>query len=379
MLMVSFNFLSRGLFSPLLPYLERDFGVLHAEASSIFLIMALCFSLSMIANGYLSARLRHRGVVVLYELTVGAALLLCAFSPTFTVLKAAAGLVGIGAGLYPPSGLASVVQLAGPRNWGKALGIHEMGPNIGLIAAPLIVGLLVPPVSWRVLAAAVGLLNWGNAVLFYCFGRGGDFPGAPPNIRNLRYIAGNRSFWILTLYFVLAAASAMGLYSILPTYLISAKGMNESLVNSLIGVSRIAALAVIFTAGLLADRFGVKLFIGLIIGLSGLSALLLGLLDGAVLLTAVFVQPLFVSAFFPVVNTALSSITTPATRNVAWSMVIPFAAAIGAGVTPAALGWLGDRGLFALGFVLLGALTILSTLLVPGLRLSNPSHRQDRG
>jgi MFS family permease len=155
--------------------------------------------------------------------------------------------------------------------------------------------------------------------------------------------------------------------------------MNESLVNSLIGVSRIAALAVIFTAGLLADRFGVKLFIGLIIGLSGLSALLLGLLDGAVLLTAVFVQPLFVSAFFPVVNTALSSITTPATRNVAWSMVIPFAAAIGAGVTPAALGWLGDRGLFALGFVLLGALTILSTLLVPGLRLSNPSHRQDRG
>ena len=370
MLLVFFNFLSRGLFSPLLPMLEQEFGVPHAQSSSLFLTMAVCFSISMMVSGFLSARLHHRGVLVLYELWVGAALLLCAVSPSFILLQISVALLGLGAGLYAPSGLASVVNLAGPLHWGKALGIHEMGPNLGLIAAPLIVGLLVPEVSWRVLMGAVGVLNWVNALFYGLFGRGGDFAGAPPNVKNLRYIAGNRTFWILTLFFVLAAGSAMGLYSILPTYLISGKEMNASLVNNIIGASRVAALAVIFTAGFLADRFGVKRFLALIMALAGLFAFLLGALEGRLLLAAVFLQPLFVSAFFPVVNTAISAITTPATRNVAWSMVIPFASAIGAGATPALLGWLGDRGSFDLGFLVLGGMTFFSVLLVPALRLS---------
>ncbi len=370
MLLVFFNFLSRGLFSPLLPMLEQEFGVPHAQSSSLFLIMAVCFSISMIVSGFLSARLHHRGVLVLYELWVGAALLLCAVSPSFTLLQISVALLGLGAGLYAPSGLASVVNLAGPRHWGKALGIHEMGPNLGLIAAPLIVGLLVPELSWRMLMGAVGILNWINALFYYILGRGGDFAGAPPNVKNLRYIAGNHTFWILTLFFVLAAGSAMGLYSILPTYLISGKEMNASLVNNVIGASRVAALAVIFTAGFLADRFGVKRFLALIMALAGLFAFFLGALEGRLLLAAVFLQPLFVSAFFPVVNTAISAITTPATRNVAWSMVIPFASAIGAGATPAVLGWLGDRGSFDLGFLVLGGMTFFSVLLVPALRLS---------
>jgi NNP family nitrate/nitrite transporter-like MFS transporter len=369
MVMVFFNFLSRGLFSPLLPLMERDFGIRHAEASSIFLIMAVCFSISMVFNGFLAARLHHRGVLLLYELWVGAAMILCAVSPNFAMLRVSAGLLGFGAGLYGPSGLASVVNLARPSHWGKALGIHEMGPNLGLIAAPLIAGVLVPAVPWRLLLGGVGVLNWLNGLFYWFRGSGGDFPGALPNPKNLRYIAGNRTFWILTLFFVLAAGSAMGLYSILPTFLISGKEMNASLVNGVIGASRIAALAVIFSAGMLADRFGVRLFLGLIMGLAGLFAFLLGVLEGTLLLAAVFLQPLFVSAFFPVVNTAISSITTPATRNVAWSMVIPFASAIGAGVTPIVLGWLGDRGSFAVGFVVLGVLTFASVLLVPLLRI----------
>jgi NNP family nitrate/nitrite transporter-like MFS transporter len=372
MLLVFFNFLSRGIFSPLLPLLERDFGVSHGEASAIFLIMAVCFSISMMSSGLLSLRLRHRGILLLYEIWVGAALILCAVSPSFTLFRLSVGLLGLGAGLYAPSGLASVVNLAGPRDWGKALGIHEMGPNLGLIAAPLIVGVLVPAVPWRLLMAGVGLLNWCNALFYRLYGRGGDFHGAPPHPGNLRYIAGNRSFWIITGLFILAAGSAMGLYSILPTYLISGKGMEASLVNSTIGGSRIAALVIIFTAGLLADRFGVKPFLALIMGLSGIFAFLIGALEGLPLLAAVFLQPLFISAFFPVANTAISSITTPATRNVAWSMVIPFASAIGAGATPALLGRLGDQGNFAVGFLGLGLLTFVSVLIVPALKLKRP-------
>src|SRR6056297_1779684 len=87
MLMVLYNFLSRGVFSPLLPILESEFGVSHGRSSSLFLIMSLSMSSSMVLSGFVSSRLQHRGVILLYEFLLGFSLMLCAISSSFLLIQ----------------------------------------------------------------------------------------------------------------------------------------------------------------------------------------------------------------------------------------------------------------------------------------------------
>ncbi len=369
MLMVLYNFLSRGVFSPLLPVLEAEFGVNHGRSSTLFLIMSISMSSSMVFSGFISSRLKHRGTILLYEFMLGLSLMLCALSPTFLALQASAALLGISAGLYAPSGLASVTNLASRQHWGKAISLHETGPNFGLVLAPLVVGFAAPLLGWKLVLILIGAANCLNGVLYFLYGRGGDFAGAPPNFSNLKLILNNRSFWIMALFLVLAASSAIGVYSILPTYLISDKGMNPKIVNSVVGFSRVSAIAFVLGAGVLADRFGLKKLIGIILILTGAFGLLLGLLEGTLLLIAVFFQPVIVSGFFPVFNTTVSNITTAKTRNVAFSLIIPFASALGAGATPTIMGYLGERGYFSNSFIGLGVLCIAAALLLPILHI----------
>ncbi len=369
MMMLFFNFISRGIFSPLLPVLENQFGVDHGRGSTLFLIIALSQSTSMVLSGFISARLQHRGTIILYTFLLGFSLFLCAMSPSFTFLQISVGILGVSTGIYAPSGAASVTNLASEEHWGKALGIHELGPNLGLIAAPLIIGFAVPQVRWETILIMIGAALWIYGGFYSLKGRGSTFAGAPPNVANLKLIFHNRSFWILALYLVLAASSAIGIYSILPTYLILEKGFNPQIVNFIIGTSRITGLLFILGAGFLVDRFGIRLFIGITLGLSALFAALLGLLEGTPLLISVFLQPIIISAFFPVANSAVSAITRPETRNVAFSMIIPLASAIGAGVTPTGMGILGEAGHFSTGFVLLAVLTIAGLFLLPFLRV----------
>ena len=86
-LMVFFNFLSRGLFAPLLPIIEEEFAISHAAAGSLFLIMSVGFSGMMILSGFPAKLLTHRGMIIFYELFLGGALFLCALSNSFRLFQ----------------------------------------------------------------------------------------------------------------------------------------------------------------------------------------------------------------------------------------------------------------------------------------------------
>jgi NNP family nitrate/nitrite transporter-like MFS transporter len=110
----------------------------------------------------------------------------------------------------------------------------------------------------------------------------------------------------------------------------------------------------------------------IIFSVSGILVFLLGVLNRVPLLIAVFFQPMVIGAFFPIANTAISVITPHKTRNVAFSIVIPLAGSIGAGVTPSFIGWLGEVGSFGTGFLILGSITMASLVLLFFLRIARP-------
>lgn len=60
--------------------------------------------------------------------------------------------LGLAAGLYLPSGVAALTSFVRPRDWGKAVAMHEIAPNGGMVLAPW-----WPSCSWK---ASPGGESW---------------------------------------------------------------------------------------------------------------------------------------------------------------------------------------------------------------------------
>ncbi|MDZ7852638.1 MAG: MFS transporter [Halomonas sp.] len=89
-------------------------------------------------------------------------------------------LLGAGAGLCLPSGIATLTDVTPPGQWGRAMALHELGPIFGLAAAPLLAELVLRVASWRVLLAVLGVVSIFMALVFARLGAGGRFHGEPP-------------------------------------------------------------------------------------------------------------------------------------------------------------------------------------------------------
>src|SRR5574337_1100387 len=69
------NFTSRVVLSPLLPILEREFGLGHGEAGSLFLFMQVGYCAGLLASGFVSCRWNYRRTILLSTATLGVLLL----------------------------------------------------------------------------------------------------------------------------------------------------------------------------------------------------------------------------------------------------------------------------------------------------------------
>ena len=117
------------------------------------------------------------------------------------------------------------------------------------------------------------------------------------------------------------------------------------------------------------DRFGIKKSMSVIVAGSGISTAFLGLTSGVGLLLIIFIQPVMVACFFPAGVAALSKIGSQHAINMIVSMMIPISILFGTGVVPNLLGFLGEYSTFAIGFDILGATILLSTVLLIFLEL----------
>jgi NNP family nitrate/nitrite transporter-like MFS transporter len=366
------NFMSRIILSPLMPTMESQVGISHTEAGSLFLLTSAGYFLSLLGAGFVSSRLMHRRTIVISAVGVGVTLLTISRVDGFWGIAIGFLALGIAAGLYLPSGIATLTALIRPRDWGKGLGIHELAPNLGFVAAPLVAEGLLARCSWRGVLALVGLASLLAAGAFALFGKGGDFAGEAPSYRSLRQIVGKPPFWIMMALFSLAISGSMGVYAMLPLYLVAERGVDRDWSNTLVALSRLSGLGMGFAAGWMTDRMGPHRIMAAVFLLTGLSTILLGIVPGAWVFVIVFVQPMLAVCFFPAGFAALSSVGPTNSRNLAVSLTVPVAFLIGGGIIPAAIGYMGDSGSFGLGIALAGAMILVGFGLSLALRL--PGH-----
>jgi NNP family nitrate/nitrite transporter-like MFS transporter len=283
--------------------------------------------------------------------------------------------LGITGGLYVPSGIALITVLVRPQDWGKAMGVHELAPNLALIGVPFLATAAMAAGSWRIgyltLASILALL----AVVYAVVGVDATSRPSPPNFGRIRTIAVNPSFWRVGILLSLAVGVETGVYAMLPLYLVTERGFDLAAANHLLGISRIPGLAVVMLAGWITDRLGARKTISLALGLTGTSVAVLGIGPQWLLVPGIFLQAATAACLFPPILSIASGISTTENRALTIALSLAVAPVIGGGLLPAGIALAGDVGSFGLGLFGAGILTASGMALVPS---STPiRHRSD--
>lgn len=364
------NFLSRIILAPLMPTVEKDLGIGHGEAGSLFFIISLGYCPMLLASGFVSSRLNHRKTIILSSLAVGGAFLFVGLSRSLWGVRLGLLILGMAAGLYLPSGILTLIGLVRSKDIGKAIAIHELAPNLGFLIAPLLAEAFLGWSSWRGVLVFIGIGSLIGGAIFVFWGKGGNAYGQAPNLRMMRNLLVDPSVWILIILFSLALGMSSGVYSMMPLYLVSERGMDRTWANTLLGLSRVATLGTVLLSGWMTDRLGIKKTLKAVFLTSGLLTCLLGVAPGSWVILIVFIQAMLATCFFPVGFAALSRVGSPNIKNVVLSLTLPVASLLG-GAIPGGIGLLGEIGSFSLAFTLLGGFILGGLILIRHLKFTD--------
>ncbi|MEJ5377946.1 MAG: MFS transporter [bacterium] len=354
------NFVSRIILGPMLPVIEQEMGLGHGQAGSLFLLISAGYCLVISLSGFVSARLGHRWTVVLSSWSLAAALWLVAFSWDLETLRVGLFLLGSAAGLYLPSGMATMTSLVDRKLWGRAIAVHELAPNLGFVGAPFLAELLCGVVSWRGVMVLIGIFSALVGTAFLRWGKGGKLKGTAPSPSSLKTLARERDFWLMMGIFGLGVGGSLGVYAMLPLFLVADRSFDLVAANSLTGLSRISSMGMAFVGGWATDRFGPQKTMAGGLIFSGVVTCFLGWTSGAMLVVAVFLQPALAVCFFPPALAALSRIGPEHMRSLSMSLVVPVGFLLGGGGIPAFIGLMGELDRFPLGISIVGLAMILS-------------------
>lgn len=352
------NFMARIVLSPLMTRVESDLAISHAEAGSLFLSISLGYFISLIGSGFISARLTHKHTVIVSETALGLVLLFTSFSSGLGTMRLGVFMLGIAAGLYLPSGIATLTTLFQSRQWGRAIAIHELAPNLSFVLAPLICEVVLYKYSWRAVFRVLGIAALLLPLVFARYGRGGEFHGEPVGYASFRNLLLKPAFWVMVILFSLGISSTLGVYAMLPLYLVTEHGMDRNWANTLIALSRVSGIGVTLAGGWATDRFGPQRVLRIVFILTGLMTVFIGLASTSWVTAAVFLQPVMAVCFFPAGLAALSMVSSVKERNIAVSLTVPLAFMVGGGAVPTFIGLMGDVHSFGWGIALVGGLIL---------------------
>jgi MFS transporter, NNP family, nitrate/nitrite transporter len=364
------NFVGRTLFSPVLPLIEDEFHINHARASSIFIFQSLGYGISIFSSGLWSGLLGYKRSIVISLLVSALAFFMIPFSRAFSALYVFSFIIGLATGVYIPAVIPLITRMYDEKIWSKTIAIHDSAASIGVFGAPLIALGLLRLLQWRGMFAVLGLVFVCVAMVFFFL-----FDELKVS-RITRAAFGDfitrRSLWVLSLMWVFAASTSLGIYSVIPLYLTKELNLDIGYANTIFGVSRLGGFVVAISSGFLVSRFSLRTIMFSMLLISGVFTIFVGLAGGGHIGVALFLQASFIYGFFPAGLIAISRMFDLHVRGIATGFIFGVGVIFGWGVAPYLLGLSGDLLSFRFGILILGALTMLSGGLVFLLRELRP-------
>jgi NNP family nitrate/nitrite transporter-like MFS transporter len=371
------NFTARIILAPFLPTIEKELEISHGQAGSFFFLISAGYVIGLIASGFCASRTTHKLTIVFSSAGIGVALLVVSSADSLWAIRLGLSCAGLAAGLYIPSAIATITALVDQAHWGKAIAVHELAPNLAFFLGPFVAELFLRGSTWRMALTVLGAASVIASLAYYRFGRGGEFRGESPASGAFGVLVRTPAFWLMPVLFGLGVSATIGVYAMLPLYLVSERDMDQSWANTLVALSRSYGPILGLLGGLVSDRLGPKQTIVASLAFTGVITVLLGLISNHWISAIVLLQPLLAVWFFPAGFAALAAITRPDARNLAVAFAIPFGFMIGGGAIPTFIGIMGDSGSFARGFIAAGILIASGAALALLLRLPDQRLKRD--
>lgn len=369
------NFIARIILSPLLPTIEHELAISHGQAGFFFFLISAGYLIGLLGSGFFASRTTHKLTIVVSGVGVGLALFIISFASSLSTIRVGLIFLGFAGGLYIPSAIAAITSVIEQEHWGKAIGVHELAPNLAFFTSPFIAELFLTWMTWRLALGSLGAASILASLAYHRYGRGGEFAGESPGSSALAILLRTPAFWLMLILFGLGVSSTIGVYAMLPLYLVNEQAMHPSWANTVLALSRVHGPFLGLLGGWVSDWLGPKRTIVVSLIFTGIATLLLGIVSGRWINAVVLIQPLLAVWFFPPAFAALALITGPNARNLAVAFTVPFGFMIGAGVIPTFIGMMGDAGLFGRGFVIAGSLTALGGILAVLLHLPHSAKK----
>jgi NNP family nitrate/nitrite transporter-like MFS transporter len=362
------NFSTRTIFSPILPLIEESLQISHGEAGGLFTSLSIGFSFSLFITGRFASEWGYKRMVVIGFICIGLVLFGLQWTESYMVFHILFFLLGLSSGTYLPSILPIITHTYEHRQWGKAIGLHESASSLSIFLIPILVPLGLRHFHWKSLLLILGIIPPLFFIPFWMVSVEAKHERAYQRGLYADLIA-KKTVWIMGLLWIFSAASSLGIYSILPLYLIKERGMDFGFANTLLGISRAAGVIVPLTMGFMSDRYGFQVILKWSIFATGLSTICLALASTLPLIFVTLVlQALLSLAFFPVAFVAISKLTPISERSMTIGLIIAIGVIFGIGGGPFILGLVADHLSFKVGIFGLGVLTALSSQLVRYLR-----------
>jgi len=362
------NFSTRAVFSPLLPLIEDTLSLSHGEAGGLFTSLAIGYSLILLISGRFAAIWGYKRTVVSGFIGIGLVFLGLQWVESYLAFHVLFFFLGIATGTYIPSILPIITETYESRHWGKVLGIHDSAASLSILSIPIFVAFGLHFLSWRTLLL---LLGAASLLLPIYFWKVSVEPkkGMSQQRSRISDLLKGRTIWIIGFLWIFAAASGLGIYSILPLYLIKERGIDFDFANTLFGISRVGGVFVSIFIGFLIDRYGYRFMLMFCLVTTGLSTIGLALSSTLpLILVTLILQATLSVGFFPAALAALSNLTPLSERSMAIGVAISIGMIFGNGGAPVLLGFIADHFSFQVGIIWLGILTTLSSLAVSLLR-----------
>ncbi len=361
--------------------LEREWNMPYDELIRLWTLGALLIGLGAPLAGWLGDRWSESRMMAAFFLITGGGAIACGMADTPTAMTVSLAVLGLGASIYHPVGMAWMVKNA--VNRGKALGYLGLFGTIGVASAALVAGGLTELMSWRwafLIPGGVCLALGAALCAFIALGmiqdRKGDVkPQAKPSRGDAM-----RAFIVLSVTMVCAGLLFNAMQVVLPK-LFEAR-LGDMLGGSTLGVGGLVTFVYLLAAvpqligGHLADKYPLKRIYAICLLIQAPMMAFMAVLLGLPLVVAAGAVVIASQVQIPAENLLLARYTPDRHRGLAFGA--KFILSFGAGpvavqMVAAFYERFGEFQALYLTLTALAAVAFLAALLLPPDRRDEPA------
>ena len=157
--------LAAGLLTALLPFIREDFKLNYLQAGFLVSAYALTSGLSQLLGGWVSDRIGSKKAMAIGLGGVGISALVMSLAPSYTAIVVVLIAMGILAGFYHPSAIATVSNMFESKKTGRAVAMHGIGGSLGFGIGPIFCALIASRLNWHFAFLIMGIPSIVAAVL----------------------------------------------------------------------------------------------------------------------------------------------------------------------------------------------------------------------